>query len=117
MAEAIDIKKLYPEIAEMQVAEVISSDIFKEQLTKVLAIHKPPRKFYFAYISLKKNGTLEVDNFIKEYLLCIDKQSKMPFDKRVVIYSIGNHAYTKTIKKLMADYDANKTNEKSGKKI
>ena len=41
----------------------------------------------------------------------------MPFDKRVVIYSIGNHAYTETIKKLMADYDANKANEKSGKKI
>lgn len=113
MAEVIDIKKLYPEIAEMQVAEVINSDIFKEQLTKVLAIHKPPRKFYFAYISLKKNGTLEVDNFIKEYLLCIDNQSKLPFDKRVVIYSIGNHAYTKTIKELIADYDSRRRNKKS----
>lgn len=113
MAEVIDIKELYPEIAEMQVVEVINSDIFKEQLIKVLAIHKPPRKFYLAYISLKKNGTLEVDNFIKEYLLCIDKQSKMPFDKRVIIYSIGNHAYTKTIKKLMADYDSRRRNKKS----
>ena len=104
----LDIKKLYPEIAEMRVVEVINSNTFKEQLIKVLVIYKPPHRFYHAYISLKKNGTLEVDNFIKEYLLCIDKQSKMPFDKRVVIYSIGNHTYTKTIKKLMADYDMNK---------
>ena len=60
---------------------------------------------FYAFKSLKENGTLEIDNFRKEYIACINKASKLPFNKRVVIFSIGNNAYSKTIKKLMDEYD------------
>lgn len=100
--QLINIKEQYPEIAAMTVEDVINSDSFEEQYKKALTSYRVLN--YYAYKSLEKQGTLQLVNFRKEYIACIDKVSKLPFAKRVIIFSIGNDAYARTIKKMMKDY-------------
>lgn len=105
-----NIKEQYPEIAKMTVQDIINSDGFKEQYEKACSVYKNNncKGNYYAYKSLEKQGLLQVENFKKEYIACIDKESKLPFAKRVVIYSLGNDTYARTIKKMMKDYDNKK---------
>ena len=36
----------------------------------------------------------------------MDKESKMPYDKRIIILAIGNDAYRRTVNQMMKNYDA-----------
>lgn len=100
-----NIKEQYPEIAKMTVYEIINSEEFKTQYEKTLVSFKVETKYFHAFKSLKNTGMLEFETFVKEYISCIDKESNLPFAKRVVIYSLGNSVYAKTIKQLMTNYD------------
>lgn len=102
----MNLKEQYPEIAAMTVAEVINSKEFEEQYKLALKAFNPHKnKNFYAYKSLQANKILEPENFKKAYIECIDKQSKEPFSKRVVIFSIGNNAYSRTIQKMIEDYE------------
>ena len=114
--QPINIKEQYPEIAAMAVEDIINSESFEEQYKKALTSYRVLNYSYrvlnynyrvlnyYAYKSLEKQGILQLDNFRKEYINCINKESKLPFAKRVIIFSIGNDAYARTIKKMMKDY-------------
>lgn len=110
MKRPVNIKEQYPEIAAMTVTEVINSKDFEEQYRKALTAYRMRMKYtdYYAVKSLEQDGTLDLENFRKEYIACIDKESKLPFAKRVVMYSIGNDAYARTINKMIKDYDDKK---------
>ena len=83
---AQDIREKYPEIAKMTVAEVVATDEFTKQLENVVRWYQTSS--IYAFLSLRNNKTLEPENFKKEYISCIDKESKLPFAKRIIIIDI-----------------------------
>ena len=102
-SDANDIREKYPEIAKMTVAEVVATDEFAKQLSNAIISYRIVN--YYAYQSLKRNNTLEPDNFRKEYIACMDKESKMPVAKRIIVIAIGDDAYRRTVTQMMKDYD------------
>jgi hypothetical protein len=108
-SDAKDIREKYPEIAKMTVAEVVATNLFVIGLRKAIANYNRLTKVagvYYAYQYLKQNNTLEPENFRKEYIACMDKESKMPAIKRSIVLAIGNDAYRRTVKQMMDNYDA-----------
>lgn len=102
--DAEDIKTKYPEIAKMTVAEIVATDLFAEKLKSVIANYNR-RLDYYAFKSLEKNNVFEIENFRKEYIACMDKESNMPYAKRYIVLDIGNTAYRRTVTQMMRDYD------------
>ena len=41
----------------------------------------------------------------------MDKESKMPYAKRIIVLTIGNDAYRRTVKQMMENYDAIQSGE------
>ena len=110
-SEADEFKKKYPEIAKMTVAEVVATDLFAEKLKGVIANYNK-RLDYYAFKSLEKNKVFEIENFRKEYIACMDKESNMPYAKRFIVLDIGNTTYRRTVTQMMRDYDkARNSNE------
>ena len=108
-SEADEFKKKYPEIAKMTVAEVVATNLFSVGLRQAITSYKIVN--YYAFQSLKRNNTLEPENFRKEYIACMDKESKMPYAKRIIVLAIGNDAYRRTVKQMMKNYDAIQSGE------
>lgn len=108
---ADNIRAKYPEIAKMTVAEVVATDLFAEKLKSVIANYNR-RLDYYAFKSLEKNKIFETENFRKEYIACMDKESNMPYSKRCIVLDIGNTTYHRTVIQMMRDYDkARNSNE------
>ena len=109
-SDADNIREKYPEIAKMTVAEVVATNLFVIGLRKAIANYNrfiiKVAGTYYAFQSLKRNNTLEPENFRREYIACIDKESKMPAVKRNIVLAIGNDAYRRTVKQMMDNYDA-----------
>ena len=108
-SDANEIREKYPEIAKMTVAEVVATNLFTVGLRQAITSYRVLN--YYAFQSLKRNNTLEPENFRKEYIACMDKESKMPYAKRVIVLAIGNDAYRRTVKQMMDNYDAIKSGE------
>ena len=108
-SEVGEFKKKYPEIAKMTVAEVAATNLFTVGLRQAITSYKVVN--YYAFQSLKRNNTLEPENFRKEYIACMDKESKMPYAKRIIVLAIGNDAYRRTVKQMMKNYDAIQSGE------
>lgn len=108
-SEADEFKKKYPEIAKMTVAEVVATNLFTVGLRKAIAAYKANN--FYAFQSLVRSNTLMPENFRKEYIACMDKESKMPYAKRLVVLAIGNDAYHRTVKQMMNNYDAIQSGE------
>ncbi len=108
-SEADKFKKKYPEIAKMTVAEVVATNLFTVGLRQAITSYRILD--YYAFRSLKRNNTLEPENFRKEYIACMDKESKMPYAKRIIILAIGNDAYRRTVNQMMKNYDAIQSGE------
>ena len=104
-AEANDIRTKYPEIAKMTVADIVATDMFAEKYKAFMEVFKPPRYYFYAFQSLKKNNTLEIENFREEYIACLDKHSNMPVIKRVFVLELGKSVYQATVRQMMKDYD------------
>ncbi len=110
-SEADNIRTKYPEIAKMTVAEVVATDLFAEKLKSIIANYNK-RLDYYAFKSLEKNKIFETENFRKEYIACMDKESNMPYAKRYIVLNIGNATYHHTVTQMMRDYDkAKNSNE------
>ena len=92
----------------MTVAEVVATDEFTKQLEKAIVSYRVVN--YYAFQSLKRNKTLEPENFKKEFIACMDKESSMPYAKRIIILEIGNDAYKRTVLEMMKEYNKNKVN-------
>lgn len=108
-SDANDIREKYPEIAKMTVAEVVATNLFVIGLRKAIENYKHRAvnsSQYYAFQSLKRNNTLEPENFRQEYIACMDKESKMPVAKRDIVLTIGNDAYHRTVKQMMDNYEA-----------
>ena len=113
-SDANDIREKYPEIAKMTVAEVVATNLFVIGLRKAITDYSRHIKVagvYYAYLSLKRNNTLEPENFRQEYIACMDKESRMPVAKRNIVLAIGNDAYRRTVKQMMDNYDAIQSGE------
>ena len=113
-SDANDIREKYPEIAKMTVAEVVATNLFVIGLRKAIvdySKHIKVASIYYAFKSLKQNNTLEPENFRKEYIACMDKESKMHAIKRSIVLAIGNDAYRRTVKQMMDNYDAIQSGE------
>ena len=126
-SEADEFKKKYPEIAKMTVAEVVATNLFTVGLRQAITSYRIVNCYAFqrivncyafqrivncyAFQSLKRNNTLEPENFRKEYIACMDKESNMPYAKRVIVLDIGNDAYRRTVKQMMKNYDAIQSGE------
>lgn len=108
-SEADEFKKKYPEIAKMTVAEVVATNLFTVGLRQAITSYRVLN--YYAFQSLKRNNTLEPENFRKEYIACMDKESKMPYAKRIIVLAIGNDAYRRTVNQMMKNYDAIQSGE------
>ena len=108
-SDANDIREKYPEIAKMTVAEVVATNLFVIGLRKAITSYRVLN--YYAFQSLRRNNTFEPENFRKEYIACMDKESKMPVAKRNIILAIGNDAYRRTVKQMMDNYDAIQSGE------
>lgn len=108
-SDANDIREKYPEIAKMTVAEVVATNLFVIGLRKAITSYRIFN--YYAFQSLKRNNTFEPENFRKEYIACMDKESKMPAAKRAIVLAIGNDAYRRTVKQMMDNYDAIQSGE------
>lgn len=108
-SDADEFKKKYPEIAKMTVAEVVATNLFTVGLRQAITSYRVLN--YYAFQSLRRNNTLEPENFRKEYIACMDKESKMPYAKRVIVLAIGNDAYRRTVKQMMKNYDAIQSGE------
>ena len=108
-SEADEFKKKYPEIAKMTVAEVVATNLFTIGLRQAITSYRVLN--YYAFQSLKRNNTLEPENFRKEYIACMDKESKMPYAKRIIVLAIGNDAYRRTVQQMMKNYDAIQSGE------
>lgn len=108
-SEADEFKKKYPEIAKMTVAEVVATNLFTIGLRQAITSYRIVN--YYAFQSLKRNNTLEPENFRKEYIACMDKESKMPYAKRIIVLTIGNDAYRHTVKQMIKNYDAIQSGE------
>jgi len=105
-SDANEIRTKYPEIAKMTVAEIVATEMFAKKLKEAITSYRIVN--YYAFVSLRKNKTLEPDNFRKEYIACMDKESSMPVAKRIIILAIGNDAYKRTVTQMMNDYDNNR---------
>ena len=108
-SDADEFKKKYPEIAKMTVAEVVATNLFTVGLRQAITSYRVLN--YYAFQSLKRNNTLEPENFRKEYIACMDKESKMPYAKRIIVLAIGNDAYRRTVNQMMKNYDAIQSGE------
>ena len=108
-SDAEDIRTKYPEIAKMTVAEVVATNLFTVSLRQAITSYRVLN--YYAFQSLRRNNTLEPENFRKEYIACMDKESKMPYAKRIIVLTIGNDAYRRTVKQMMKNYDAIQSGE------
>lgn len=108
-SDANDIREKYPEIAKMTVAEVVATNLFVIGLKKAITSYRVFN--YYAFQSLRRNNTFEPENFRKEYIACMDKESKMPAAKRSIVLAIGNDAYRRTVKQMMDNYDAIQSGE------
>ena len=108
-SEADEFKKKYPEIAKMTVAEVVATNLFTVGLRQAITSYRIVN--YYAFRSLRRNNTLEPENFRKEYIACMDKESKMPYAKRIIVLAIGNDAYRRTVNQMMKNYDAIQSGE------
>ncbi len=108
-SDANDIREKYPEIAKMTVAEVVATNLFVIGLRKAITSYRVLN--YYAFQSLKRSNTLEPENFRREYIACMDKESKMPVAKRSIVLAIGNDAYRRTVKQMMDNYDAIQSEE------
>ena len=108
-SDADDFRKKYPEIAKMTVADVVATNLFTVGLRQAITSYRVLN--FYAFQSLRRNNTLEPENFRKEYIACMDKESKMPYAKRIIILSIGNDAYCRTVKQMMKNYDAIQSGE------
>lgn len=108
-SEADEFKKKYPEIAKMTVAEVVATNLFTVGLRQAITSYRVLN--YYAFQSLRRNNTLEPENFRKEYIACMDKESKMPYAKRIIVLAIGNDAYRRTVNQMMKNYDAIQSGE------
>ena len=75
-SEADEFKKKYPEIAKMTVAEVVATNLFTVGLRQAITSYRIVN--CYAFQSLKRNNTLEPENFRKEYIACMDIESNMP---------------------------------------
>lgn len=106
--EANDIRTKYPEIAKMTVADIVATEAFAKMYQTIISVFKPPRYYFYAFQSLKKNNTLEIENFRKEYIACLDKHSNMPVIKRVLVLELGKSVYQATVRQMMKEYDNNK---------
>lgn len=117
MTKAEEIKQKYPEIARMTMRDVVETNEFKACFkeayetawkhiraveTKLRIISRHPIRI------LKEQKVFEVENFKKEYLAVIDKQSRRSSSQRQVINSIGSIAYVKTVETLMKKHDEQK---------
>ena len=105
-SDANDIRAKYPEIAKMTVAEVVATHEFATQLEKAIVSYRAFN--FYAFQSLRREKALEPDNFRKEYIACMDKESNMPAAKRATVLAIGNDAYKRTVKQMMKEYDEKK---------
>lgn len=103
-SDADEFKKKYPEIVKMTVAEVVATNLFTVGLRQAITSYRVLN--YYAFQSLRRNNTLEPENFRKEYIACMDKESKMPYAKRIIVLAIGNDAYRRTVNQMMKNYDA-----------
>jgi len=120
-SDAKDFREKYPEIAKMTVADVVATDIFTAGIKNAVAtvgIKNAVANYrgcgatsYYAFRSLKIDNTLEPDNFRKEYIACMDKESTLPAIKRAIILAIGNYAYRRTVKLMMDNYDSTQKGE------
>lgn len=114
-SDANNIREKYPEIAKMTVAEVVATNLFVIGLRKAITNYSKHIKvvgsIYYAFQSLRRNNTLEPENFRKEYIACLDKVSNMPVAKRNIVLAIGNDAYRRTVKQMMDNYDAIQSGE------
>lgn len=108
-SEADEFKKKYPEIAKMTVAEVVATNLFTVGLRQAITSYRIVN--YYAFQSLRRNNTLEPENFRKEYIACMDKESKMPYAKRIIVLAIGNDAYRRTVNQMMKNYNAIQSGE------
>lgn len=108
-SDANDIREKYPEIAKMTVAEVVATNLFVIGLRKAITSYRVFN--YYAFQSLRRNNIFEPENFRREYIACMDKESKMPVAKRNIILAIGNDAYRRTVKQMMDNYDAIQSGE------
>ena len=108
-SDANEIREKYPEIAKMTVAEVVATNLFTIGLRQAITSYRIVN--YYAYVSLRRNNTFEPENFRKEYIACMDKESKMPYAKRTIVLAIGNDAYRRTVKQMMDNYDAIQSGE------
>ena len=94
----------------MTVAEVVATNLFTVSLRQAITSYYRIVNYY-AFQSLERNNTLEPENFRKEYIACMDKESKMPYAKRIIVLAIGNDAYRRTVKQMMKNYDAIQSGE------
>jgi len=108
-SEADEFKKKYPEIAKMTVAEVVATNLFTVGLRQAITSYRIVN--YHAFQSLRRNNTLEPENFRKEYIACMDKESKMPYAKRIIVLAIGYDACRRTVKQMIKNYDAIQSGE------
>lgn len=104
-SDANDFRAKYPEIAKMTVQEVVETDLFTTKLPEAIRANKVGN--YYALLSLKNSGAFELDTFRADYLACINQQSKLPAAKRLIIVSIGNDAYKRTVNQMVKDYEQN----------
>lgn len=102
-SDANDFRVKYPEIAKMTVQEVVETDLFATKLPEAIRANKVGN--YYALLSLKNSGAFELDTFRADYLACINQQSKLPAAKRLIIVSIGNDAYKRTVNQMVKDYE------------
>lgn len=109
-SETDEFKKKYPKIAKMTVAEVVATDMFAEKLKSVITNYRILD--YYAFKSLKRENIFEAENFRKEYIACMDKESKMPYAKRFIVLDIGNTTYRRTVTQMMRDYDKARNSNK-----
>lgn len=109
-----EIKQKYPEIAKMTVKDVVESVEFETAFKEAWKTAWEKVRDYEAKLKiisrhpiriLRAKKMFEIDNFRKEYLAVINKQSNLSASQRQTISVIGSMAYTKTIKNLMDKYD------------
>lgn len=92
-----------------EVAEVVATNLFTVGLRQAITSYRVLN--YYAFQSLRRNNILEPENFRKEYIACMDKESKMPYAKRIIVLAIGNDAYRRTVNQMMKNYDAIQSGE------
>lgn len=102
-----DFRAKYPRIAKMTVAEVVNSDEFTAHIQSTIDknINRLLDSHRNAINYLVQNGYFEKEAFKKEYIACLDKESKLSSIKRAIILFIGNEVYNQTITKMIENYE------------